>query len=631
MTEENKNIIPDDISSEESLQEKEELKKEYLSKNSDDIEIVEKSELNKTINYDKELDKINTFEINNLLDYFSDFVEHINVDDTFNESSKFVEEIKTIFFKKYHVFIANKRKKFAAEGGNPDDFKLKNNYDREKFEDSYKKFKDLKNIYNEKLQAELNKNLKRKKEIIEIIKNLVHTEESINSTFNTFKAIEKEWHSLGPVPPQNNSELWGSYNFAIEQFYDFIKINKELRDLDQKKNYDKKIQLCETAENLPYEEQSVDSFKQLQSLHEKWKTIGPVAREEREKIWERFSEITKQINKVYQEHFIQQKKQEEENLKLKTTLCEKAEAIANGYYERLGVWNKKQNELAELNAQWRTIGHVSRKFNQSIYIRFRDAFDNFFEKKKIFYEKNKEHEEKNLEAKLKICESAEQLKDSSDFQNTTSKIIGLQEKWKKIGSVPRNKSDETWKRFRNACNEFFENKAAHYKQLKNLEGDNLKAKEALLIEMENFKPLKSDNENLDAVKIFQKRWKEIGFVSKNNANRINTSYQKILNKLFEIANIDETRQQILSYTEFIKNKQNTNDFNKFLQNEQYNIRKNIQTLEKEIFKIENSLSRFSVSKGSEGFLKTYENELEKKKSIKELLTQKHQILKQFLD
>ncbi len=581
------------------------------------------------IDYDEEINAISGHGIADLLDYFSKTVTQINDTTNISELSKFVEKLKTLFYKKYHFLIATEKKKWVKEGGNPNDFKLIDNDDRERFEDIYAKFKAYRKSYNEKMEAQKKENLKLKLEIIEKIKNLVHTGESLNSTFKAFKDLEKQWKEIGQEPTTVTNEIWRKYNFAVEQFYDFIKINKDLRDLDQKKNYEEKIKFCEIAESLPYKEQPIKAFQELQTLHEKWKNTGPVPPEERDKIWERFSAISSIINKAHNEFHLKRKKEEEENLIKKTALCEKAETIATEDYTKFSEWKKQQDKLKALDNEWRGIGRVPRQYNSSIYQRFRDAFDTFFEKKKVFYENNKAKEKENLTAKIKLCEDAEKLQDSTDFHKATQEILKLQEKWKEIGPVPHSKSEEIWQRFRSACNHFFENKSTAFKEEKGKEKENLQLKEAIIKEMEDFKPLLSDKENLEAIREFQKRWDEIGFVPRNKADAINKSYQNILTKLFDIANIDTVKQQSLSYAEYLKSKQDTTNFKKFLEDEQYDIRKKLQNIEKEIFKIENSLSRFSISKGSESFLKSYKDELEKKKELQKILTKKIQLITKY--
>lgn len=583
------------------------------------------------IDYVDEINNIADYDINKFLDYFSDAIENIDENTDIPELSKFVDEVKILFFKKYHSLINEKKKQWVEEGGKPEDFKLTNNDEKERFDYIYSKFKTIKKAYNEKLEAEKEENLKKKLEIIERIKNLVHTEESLNATFKTFKLLEKQWKEIKQVPASKVKEIWGKYNFAVEQFYDFIKINKELRNLDQKKNYQEKINLCETAEALPYEKDPVKAFQELQLLHEQWRNIGPVAPEDREKIWERFSLISTIINKAHNEFHLKRKQQEEENLRLKTVLCEKAEAIAGKIYEKFSEWKTQQNNLKSLDAEWRTIGRVPRKYNVSIYQRFRDAFTTFFNNKNAFYEKQKAKENDNLTAKIKLCEAVEKWQDSNDFTKATHAILELQKQWKEIGPVPRNKSEEVWQRFRSACNIFFERKTKAIEAQKNKEEENLKIKESIIKEMEAFEPLPTDKENMEAIKQFQKRWDETGFVPKNKAETINKTYHHILTKLFDAANIDKVKQQILSYSQYLKNKQNSSNFKRFLETERSNIRKQIQEIEKEIHKIENSLSRFSVSKNSEVFLKTYINELEKKKERHKILTKKNLIIKNFFN
>ena len=323
------------------------------------------------------------------------------------------------------------------------------------FKELYGTYRKERAEYNRKLEAEREQNLALKEAVIADLKALLEKQEDVNATFPEFREIQNRWRNVGPVPAQNYRNINETYQLYVEQFYDMVKINRELRDLDFKKNLEAKEQFCKQAEALAESENVVEAFRELQKLHEQWKEYGPVAKEFREQIWDRFKAATAIINKKYQSHFEGLKEQQAENLAKKTALCEKVEEIAEREVTDSNQWNAFSKEIEDIQKEWKTIGFASKKENQKIYDRFRAACDKFFGRKRDFYTEYKDSINANLDRKVAICEQAEALKTSTDWKKTTEQLIDLQKQWKEIGAVPRKKSEQLWKRFRAACDEFF--------------------------------------------------------------------------------------------------------------------------------------------------------------------------------
>jgi len=414
--------------------------------------------------------------------------------------SKEAESIKAAFYR-----ILAKEK---AEAENPEDasfVEIEN-----VFKEIYNAYKKERSEYNRKLEKEAEENLALKEAVIADLKELVEKQEDVNETFPRFREIQDRWRNIGPVPPQNYRNINETYQLYVEQFYDMVKINRELRDLDFKKNLEAKEAFCAIAEKLAENEDVVAAFKELQKLHEQWKEFGPVAKEFRDSIWERFKAATSVINKKYQAFFEGIKAQQVENLAKKTVLCEKVEEIAAREVVNSNEWNAFSKEIEDIQQEWKTIGFASKKDNQKIYDRFRAACDSFYSRKRDFYMEYKDGMNANLEKKIALCEQAEQLKTSTEWKKTADQFINLQKQWKEIGTVPRKKSEQLWKRFRAACDEFFAERDKHAKPENDFYG-NLKAKQRLVEEINAYE-LKGDESDFAAMSEFQKRWNEIGFV-----------------------------------------------------------------------------------------------------------------------
>ena len=378
------------------------------------------------------------------------------------------------------------------------------------FKDLYNRYRKEKADYNRQLDKEREDNLAAKEQVIADLKNLIEKQEDVNATFPEFREIQNRWRAAGPVPAQNFRNINETYQLYVEQFYDMVKINRELRDLDFKKNLEAKEQFCQAAEQLAENSNVVEAFRELQKLHEQWKEYGPVAKEYREQIWDRFKAATAVINKKYQAFFEGLKEQQAENLAKKTVLCEKVEEIAQREVLSSNQWNAFSKEIEDVQKEWKLIGFASKKDNQKIYDRFRAACDNFYGRKREFYTEYKDSMNANLEKKVALCEEAEALKTSTEWKKATDQFISLQKQWKEIGAVPRKKSDLLWKRFRAACDEFFAERDKNAKPENDFYG-NLKAKQALIAEIKAYE-LKGDGSDAEAMQEFQKRWQEIGFV-----------------------------------------------------------------------------------------------------------------------
>ena len=396
----------------------------------------------------------------------------------------------------------------------------------EGFKSLYLTYKKERAEYNREQEKEREENLAAKQQVIEDLKALVENQEDVSSSFPAFREIQNRWREIGPVPAQNFRNLNDTYQFLVEKFYDMVKINRDLRDLDFKKNLEAKEAFCQEAEKLAENENVLDAFRELQKLHEQWKEFGPVAKEFREEIWDRFKAATAVINKKYQAYFEGQKEKFAENLQAKAALCEKVEAFAAQEIASSNEWNAISKQIEDIQKEWRSIGFASKKDNQKIYDRFRAACDAFYGRKRDFYSQYKDSMNENLDKKLAIIEKAEALKESKEWKKTTDLFIELQKEWKEIGAVPRKKSEQLWKRFRAACDAFFDAKAKEGKADNEFYA-NLKAKRALIEEIQAF-----EGPDEAAMQDFAARWQAIGFVPFKEKENVAKAYAEAMKAKF---------------------------------------------------------------------------------------------------
>jgi len=517
-----------------------------------------------------------------------------------------VDAIKSAFYKKRNAEIEDMKKKFIESG------ELEENFTPP----SDPMENDLKNLLNEykTKRAEYNRRLEEEK--------ATNYQAKLNETFHDFRALQHRWHEIGIVPQNKLRDLWETYNYTIEKFYSYIKINKELRDLDLKKNLEQKISLCEKAEALLLEPTIVKAFKTLQKLHDQWREIGPVPLDKKDELWARFKEATTKINKRHQEYFEGLKEQLKKNLEAKTELCEKAESLSQLELHSPKEWEAKSRELIELQQIWKTIGFAPKKDNNLIYERFRNACDNFFNHKREFFKSYKREQQNNLQLKTELCIQAEAMKDSTDWKHTTEEYIRIQRKWKEIGPVPRKYSDAIWRRFRTACDAFFENKSNFFNNIDSEHDKNLELKEKLIEEVKNFIPGENVDENFKALQEFQKRWNEIGHVPLADKDRINQEFRKYINKHFDSLNLDEFSKNIQKFRNKLENLKNSDNFMDKLIVERNKIISRLKQLESDITTWENNIGFFAKSKKSEALVKDFQRKIDNGKQNIKLFNKK---------
>ncbi len=520
-----------------------------------------------------------------------------------------VESIKSAFYRKYKAEVEKLRKEFVDAGGDPEQFTAPEDNAEIQMKELLKQYRDKRAQYNAKLEEEKQHNLELKLQIIEQIKELVNSTAPVGNIYQEFRSLQQKFLEVGPVPQSSLNDLWNNYHHHVQNFYDFVKISKELRELDFKKNLENKIKLCEQAEELLLEPSVITAFKKLQKLHDQWREIGPVPRENQNEIWERFKEATTKINKKHQEHFENLREQQKKNLEAKIAICEKAEEIAAQVPKSNKEWNQLSAEIVELQKVWKTIGFATRKENNKVYERFRTACDTFFNNKREFYQEAKEGYLNNLQLKTELCMQAEALKDSTDWKKTTEDLIKLQKRWKEIGPVPRKQSDEIWKRFRAACDYFFEQKSKHFSSIDNSYEANLKAKEVLIAEVEAFVPGENVEENLNALKEFQRRWAEIGFVPIKSKEDVQKRFRNAISKHFEKLNLEEDKNRMLRFRARLEEaKANPRAMSKLRQDREKMFNR-MRQLENDITVWENNIGFFAKTKNAESMIQEVERKI----------------------
>lgn len=502
--------------------------------------------------------------------------------------SKEAESIKSAFYK-----LLGKLKSEAAEAG--DAFVEV----EENFKSIYSDYKRERAEYNKEQDALKESNLEEKKAIIEDLKQLVDGNDDVSSAFPAFREIQNRWKAVGPVPATAFRDINSTYQFNVERFYDKVKINRELRDLDFQKNLEVKEKFCEAAEKLAENENIVSAFNELQKLHEQWKEFGPVAKEFRDSIWARFQAATAVINKRYQGHFEELKSKQKENLAAKEALCEKVEEIAAREVASSEQWNAFAKEIEAIQAEWRKIGFATKKENQKIYDRFRAACDAFYGRKREYYSQFRTEMDGNLEKKLELIRQANELKLSTEWKKATEKFIELQKQWKEIGAVPRKKSEQLWKQFRGACDEFFAERDKNAAPENNYYA-NLKAKKKIIEDIKAYVPVDEAADREAAAK-FAADFQAVGFVPFKEKDSVNAAYREAMSEKFPgfAAEARSGRQ----HSEGKARERNPKDI----------LIQEYKALQQEIETFENNIGFFAASKNSESLIKQMENKISKAK------------------
>ena len=530
---------------------------------------------------------------------------------------KEADAAKVAFYKAWKAEVERLKKEFAAAGNAEADFTPPVDTDEERLKDLLNEYRRRRDAFLALTEEQKEANYKAKIQVIDELKELVNGNETLNQTFNTFRELQNRWKEIGPVPQGYVKDLWENYHLHVENFYNFVKINKELRDLDLKKNYEAKMRLAEEAEALILDPSPVASFHKLQKLHEQWREVGPVANEYKEQLWERFKEASSKINKRHQEYFEEIKEEQQRNLDLKTQLCEQTEELLGAEYKTRKEWDEASEKLIEIQKVWKTIGFAPKKENTKIYERFRMACDKFFESKRGFYGQVKDEMETNLQAKIAVCEQAEALNDSEEWKKTTDKLIALQKEWKTIGPVSRKHSDAIWKRFRKACDAFFERKSQHFSEVDSQYGENLSAKRALLEEIKAFE-IGDREESFEALKEFQRRWGEIGFVPIREKDKLQAEYREAVDTHFAVLKGSARERKVERFREKLGSMKD----NRSARNERERLYNKVKQLESDIQLLENNIGFFAKSKNAEAMIRDVNSKIEKAKEEMAVLVEK---------
>ena len=516
-----------------------------------------------------------------------------------------VDQLKVAFYRIRRAEVETARRAFLEEGGAEENFVAPTDEAEIRLKELFKEYRHRRDAFIANLDAEKEANLKVKLAIIEELKELVDSDETLNHTFTKFRELQQRWKDTGLVPQAHVKDLWETYNLHVEHFYSFIKINKELRDLDLKKNYEQKVALCEQAESLVMEPSIVEAFHKLQKLHDEWRETGPVAHEYKETLWERFKAASARINKQHQEHFEQLKAEQVKNLELKTELCVAAEELSAQPFTTRKEWNKASDRLLEIQKTWKTIGFAPKKDNNRIYERFREACNKFFELKRAYYADVKSEMEQNLQLKQELCAAAEALSMSEEWKKTTDELIALQTRWKQVGAVSRRHSEVVWKRFRAACDKFFERKAAHFSSIDNEHEQNLQQKLALLEEMAAA-DVKAGG--YEVIRDFQRRWGEIGFVPIKQKDAIQKRYKAAVDQLFEQLRGSERDRSMGRFKEKLSSMRGGD---RRMVSERERLYNKVRQLEQEIALLENNIGFFSKSKNAEALIEEVKLKIER--------------------
>ena len=488
-----------------------------------------------------------------------------------------------------------------------------------RFNTAFQTYKDNKAAFIEELEQQKVKNLDIKNNIIEGLKRLLETESNLKVLNDQVKEFQEQWKATGPVPQSESTNLWQNYHFYIEKFFDIVRMNREMRMLDYKKNLESKLQICEKAESLLLNDSINQSFNELQELHRQWKEIGPVPDDKKEEIWERFKTASDQINQRRREHYDKLFAEEQNNYNAKVVLCEQAEELVAKPVEQVSEYNEVSDKLNELFSLWKTLGPAPAKLNDEIWMRFKSNLDKFFQQKKEYFQQIKDTQMQNYNQKLNLAIQAEGIADRTDWKQATDEILALQTEWKSIGATPRKYSDQVWKRFRAACDKFFEAKAKFFSNVQGEESENLQKKEELIQKILGYEFGEDRNANLDAMKAYQKEWLEIGFVPRADKDRIYTEYRNAINKRFAELKVSADDMRHNRYQSRIDDIMRNPNADKLIDKEKNFLTTKLARLKDDIVLWENNLGFFSNSKNAEILTAEFRKKIESaKKEVADL-------------
>ena len=531
-----------------------------------------------------------------------------------------IDHLKTAFYKLLFAEREADQKTFIENGGDPEAYVMKTDDSEEQFKAEMGLIKEKRAKAFQQQEEEKKANLQRKQQIIEKIKMMSTSPEEANKSYNDFKALQQEWKDIKAVPAEKANELWRNYQLYVEQYYDLLNLNRELREYDFKKNLEQKTLLCEAAEKLADEPDADSAFHQLQELHQQYREIGPVAKELREQIWARFKAASTVINKRHQQHFEELRAKEEENLTRKTALCEKVEAIAKEENKNATDWENHTKQIIDIQTEWKTIGFAPQKMNVKIFDRFRAACDDFFGRKAEFFKTLKEKFAENTKKKKEMVEQAKALMDSTDWKATSDKLIKLQKEWKTIGMVPKKVGDQLWAEFVAACNKFFEARNAATAGTRNEEQQNLDRKKEIIAKLKELLDSTADNVQATLQQLIDEYGK-IGHVPFKEKDKLFKEYHKVVDALYKQLNISASKQRLDNFKSSIKSMAKQGE--EMLDNERGRLMRRYEQLKSEITTYENNLGFLNASsKKGNSLIDEMNRKVNKLKDDLELIRQK---------
>lgn len=531
-----------------------------------------------------------------------------------------IDNLKTIFYKLHIAQKDAKYKEYIDAGGDPEHYQIMPDDDEEAFKAEMTIIKEKRAKIFAEQEAEKEENYNKKLEIIEKIKSMVSSPEEANKSYNDFKQLQQEWKETKSVPASKANELWRNYQLYVEQFYDLLKLNIEAREYDFKKNLEIKTHLCEAAEKLADDDDIISAFHQLQKLHQEYRETGPVSKDLREEVWNRFKAASTVINKRHQQHFEELRSKEDDNLVKKTALCEKIEAIAKEENKGASDWEKHTKEIIEIQTEWKTIGFAPQKMNVKIFDRFRATCDDFFGRKAEFFKTLKEKFSENASKKKELVEKAKELKDSTDWKKTSDELIKLQKEWKTIGMVPKKLGDQLWNDFLDACNHFFDARNAANAGTRNEEHENLEKKRNIIEGLKELAEKVEDNAQETLQKLTEE-YNSIGHVPFKEKDTIYKEYHDALDALYSKLNIKVAKRKFSNFKNNLKNVASKGI--DALDNERSRLLRQYDSVKSEVQTYENNLGFLnSTSKKGNNLIEEMNRKVQKLKDEMELIKQK---------
>lgn len=545
--------------------------------------------------------------------------------DAENANKQELDGLKQTFYKIHNAEIEAAKKTFVENGGAEEEFIAQPSGVEEEFKSLMAAIKEKRSALAAEIEKQKEENLQVKLSIIEELKELVESPDDANKSYNEFKKLQQQWNEVKLVPQAKVNELWKNYQLYVEKFYDILKLNNEFREYDFKKNLEIKTHLCEAAEKLADEQDVVSAFHQLQKLHQEFRDTGPVAKELRDEIWNRFKAASTAVNRRHQQHFEVLKESEQHNLDQKTVICEIVEAIEFDQLKTFAAWETKTQEVIALQNKWKTIGFAPQKMNVKIFERFRKACDEFFKKKGEFFKLLKEGMNANLEKKKALCEKAESLKDSTEWKETAEILTKLQKEWKTIGPVSKKYSDAVWKRFITACDYFFEQKGKATSSQRSVEQENLEKKKAIIARLTAIDETTDADEASKEVRELMKEWNGIGHVPFKEKDRLYKQYHGLIDQLFDRFNISASNKKLSNFKSSIGNIQSGGS--QSLYREREKLVRTYENMKNELQTYENNLGFLTTSsKKGNSLLTEINRKVEKLKSDLELVLQKIKVI-----